>query len=129
MPECRQVRRFVSWRPDPEAIATDAFQFPLVGENPWCFPPESLIPRLLGMLTRLRKTATLVAPRWPGKPWWPDLVRMTVDKPIILPSSPSTLQAIGTNEFSGFPHWNLAIFRISGAPSVLAAAHRMSSHR
>ena len=125
----RQVRRFVSWRPDPEAIATDAFQFPLVGENPWCFPPESLIPRLLGMLTRLRKTATLVAPRWPGKPWWPDLVRMTVDKPIILPSSPSTLQAIGTNEFSGFPHWNLAIFRISGAPSVLAAAHRLSSHR
>ena len=100
-----------------------------MGENPWCFPPESLIPRLLGLLTRLRKTATLVAPRWPGKPWWPDLVRMTVDKPIILPSSPSTLQAIGTNEFSGFPHWNLAIFRISGAPSVLAAAHRLSSHR
>ena len=27
-----------------------------------------------------------------------------------------------TNEFVGFPHWNLAIFKISGAPSALVAA-------
>ena len=121
----RQVGRFVSWRPDPEATAVDAFQFPLIGENPWCFPPEALIPRLLGQLTRQRATVTLVAPQWPGKPWWPDLIRMMVDKPIKLPNHHSTLQAIGTNEFSGFPHWNLAIFRISGAPSTLAAARRL----
>ena len=25
---------FVSWRPDPKATAVDAFQFPLIGENP-----------------------------------------------------------------------------------------------
>ena len=117
-----QLARFVSWRPDPEAAAVDAFQFPLKGENPWCFPPEALIPRLLGLLTRQRATVTLVAPQWPGKPWWPDLTRMMIDKPIKLPNHHSTLQAIGTNEFSGFPHWNLAIFRISGAPSALVAA-------
>ena len=117
-----QLARFVSWRPDPEAEAVDAFQFPLSGENPWCFPPEALIPRLLGLLTRQRATITLVAPQWPGKPWWPDLIRMMIDKPIKLPNHHSTLQAIGTNEFSGFPHWNLAIFRISGAPSALVAA-------
>ena len=117
-----QLARFVSWRPDPEAAAVDAFQFPLSGENPWCFPPEALIPRLLGLLTRQRATVTLVAPQWPGKPWWPDLIRMMIDKPIKLPNHHSTLQAIGTNEFSGFPHWNLAIFRISGAPSALVAA-------
>ena len=44
-----QLARFVSWRPDPEAAAVDAFQFPLKGENPWCFLPEALIPRLLGL--------------------------------------------------------------------------------
>ena len=64
-----QLARFVSWRPDPEAVAVDAFQFPLSGENPWCFSPEALIPRLLGLLTRQRATITLVAPQWPGKPW------------------------------------------------------------
>ena len=88
-------------------------------------PHQALIPHLLGQLTRQRATATLVALQWPGKPWWPDLIRMMVDKPIKLPNHHSTLQAIGTNEFSGFPHWNLAIFRISGAPSTLAAARRL----
>ena len=29
--------RFVSWRPDPAAVATDAFMFPLKSENPYCF--------------------------------------------------------------------------------------------
>jgi len=99
-----QLARFVSWRPDPEAEAVDAFQFPLSGENPWCFPPEALIPRLLGLLTRQQATVTLVAPQWPGKPWWPDLIRMMIDKPTKLPNHHSTLQAIGTNEFSGSPH-------------------------
>ena len=80
------------------------------------------MPRLLGLLTRQQATITLVAPQWPGKPWWPGLICMMIDKPIKLPNHHSTLQAIGTNEFSGFPHWNLAIFRISGAPSVSAAA-------
>ena len=81
--------------------------------------------RLLGLLTRQRATITLVTPQWPGKPWWPDLIRMMIDKPSKLPNHHSTLQAIGTNEFSGFPPWNLAIFRISGAPSALMAAQKL----
>ena len=48
-----------------------------------------------------------------------------IDMPIKLPKHHSTLQAIRMNEFSGFPHWNLAIFRISGAPSALAAAQTL----
>ena len=101
-----QLARFVSWRPDPEAKAEveAAFRSPLSGENSWCFPPEALIPRLLGLLTRQLATVTLVAPQWPGKPWWPDLIRMMIDKPIKLPNHHFTLQAIGTNEFPGFPH-------------------------
>ena len=39
--------RYVSWRPDPSAVAVDAFLFPLKGENPYCFPPVTCIPRLL----------------------------------------------------------------------------------
>ena len=85
-------------------------------------PTGGPIPRLLDQLTRQRATVTLVAPQWPGKPWWPDLIRMMIDKPISLPNRHCTLQAIGTNEFSGFPHWNLVIFRISGSLSALVAA-------
>ena len=39
--------RFVSWRPNPSAIALDAFMFPLKGKNPYCFPPITCISQLL----------------------------------------------------------------------------------
>ena len=39
--------RYVLWRPDPLAVAVDAFLLPLKGENPYCFPPVSCIPQLL----------------------------------------------------------------------------------
>ena len=43
----RLLDRFVSWRPDPSAIAVNAFTFSLKGENPYYFPPVSCISRLL----------------------------------------------------------------------------------
>ena len=84
-------------------------------------PTGGPIPRLLDQLTRQRATVTLVAPQWPGKPWWPDLIRMMIDKPIKLPNHHSTLQAIGTNEFFRIP----SLVRISGAPAALAAAQKL----
>ena len=40
----RLLNRYVSWRPDPSAVAVDAFMFPLKGKNPYCFPPVAGIP-------------------------------------------------------------------------------------
>ena len=48
----RLLDRFVSWWPDPSAIAVDAFMFPLKGKNPHCFPPVSCISRLLREVLR-----------------------------------------------------------------------------
>ena len=58
----KQLRRFVAWKPEPQAVALDGLQFPLKGENPWCFPPEALIGRLLSKIIREQATITLVAP-------------------------------------------------------------------
>ena len=44
--------RFVSWRPDPSALAVDAFMIPQKGKNPYCFPPISCIPRQLREVLR-----------------------------------------------------------------------------
>ena len=38
----RLLNRYVSWWPDPLAVAVDAFMFPLKGENPYCFPRSCL---------------------------------------------------------------------------------------
>ena len=51
---------YVLWRPDPSAIAVDAFMFPLKGKNPYCFPPVTCIPRLLREVLRQQVTVTLV---------------------------------------------------------------------
>ena len=43
----RLLDRYVSWRPDPSAVAVNAFLSPLKGENPYCSLPVSCIPQLL----------------------------------------------------------------------------------
>ena len=50
----RLLDRYVSWQPDPSAVAVDAFLFPLKGETPTAsrFPPVSCIPRLLQEVLR-----------------------------------------------------------------------------
>ena len=52
----------VSWRPDLSAVAADAFVLPLEGENLYCFPPVSCIPRLLRDVLCQQVTVTLIAP-------------------------------------------------------------------
>ena len=76
----RLLDRYVSWRPDTSAVAVDAFLFPLKGENLYCFPPVSCIPRLLREVLRQQVTVTLVARDWQAA-WRPDLNRLLL-KPL-----------------------------------------------
>ena len=124
----KQLPRFVSWKPEPQAAAQDGMMFPLKGENPWCFPPEALIGRLLSRIIREQATITLVAPLWPSKPWWPDLQALRIDRPIILPHRDDTVQSVGLNQFSAFRHLKLAIWRISGVPSKISGYQMSRSH-
>ena len=114
--------RFVSWRPDPSAIAVDAFMFPMKGENPYCFPPVSCIPRLLREVLRQQSTITLVAPDWQAA-WRPDLNRMLIDPPLRLPID--CMQSTG----SILPNSSLTFFRISGSYVKLSAIHKATSTR
>ena len=100
-----QLKRFVSWRPDPEAVSTDAFRFPLRGENPYCFPPVTCIPRLLREVLRQQVTVTLIAPDWQAA-WRPDLDRLLLDPPLRLPTD--SIKSTG----STLPHSKLTCFRI-----------------
>ena len=110
----RLLPRYVSWHPDPSAVAVDAFLFPLKGENPYCFPPVTCIPRLLREVLRQQVTVTLIAPDWQAA-WRPDLDRLLLDPPLRLPTD------------SILPHSKLTCFRISGSYSRLSAARRASS--
>ena len=71
---------------DPPAIGTDTLLQNWDGYQVYAFPPWSMIPLVLKKL-RLSSGVlmTLVAPFWPQRPWFPDLLEPVVDGPISLP--------------------------------------------
>ncbi|VDH88857.1 Hypothetical predicted protein [Mytilus galloprovincialis] len=77
---------YVSWFPDPEAFATDAFSFSWNIFEPYIFPPFSLTGKILQKVEgdKVRK-ALLIVPFWPTQSWFPKLLEMLIDFPVVLP--------------------------------------------
>jgi hypothetical protein len=73
-----QLSRFYSWRPNPAAEGTDAFDFDWGQEFGYIFPPFILIPRILRKIIEDRAEVILIHPDWPGALWAPDLNRWRV---------------------------------------------------
>ena len=73
---------------DQNALGTDALLQSWDGWQAYAFPPWSLI---LAVLKKLRSSSgvllTIVAPYWPQRPWFPDLLDLVVDGPVALPQS------------------------------------------
>ena len=73
-----RYERYVSFRPDPEAFAVDAFSLSWQSLDFYAFPPFSVITRVLQKVRRDRAEGIIVVPRWPTQVWWPVLQAMTV---------------------------------------------------
>jgi hypothetical protein len=86
-----QLLRYVAGYPDPGAIATDAFLLDWSRWTTFIHPPIVLIPHILRQLKQGKATSLLIAPHWPGQPWFPDLMEMLIDNPARLPVNPSTI--------------------------------------
>lgn len=66
--------RYVSWHPDPRAVATDAFSFSWSDCFYYAFPPFSLIPRVL---PKVRQDQACIAPVWTTQVWFPTVVSLS----------------------------------------------------
>ena len=86
-----QYERYVSFRPDPEAFAVDAFSQSWQSLDFYAFPPFSVITRVLQKVRWDRAEGIIVVPLWPTQVWWPVLQAMTVGTPILLPNTTSLL--------------------------------------
>ena len=75
------------------ALGTDALLQNWNGWQAYAFPPWSLI---LAVLKKLRLSSgvllTIIAPFWPQRPWFPDLLDLVVDGPVALPQSRDLLR-------------------------------------
>ena len=97
-----QIPEFVSWRPEPTAVATDAFNLTWNYHLSYLFPPFSLILLCLKKMQRDQAECILIAPVWKSRPWYPILLSMLSYQPLLLPQSWFLLKLPGTNKIHTF---------------------------
>lgn len=85
--------KFISWHPDPGAMAFDAFSVSWSNMSCYAFPPLwfSLLPRMLAQVLNDKALALLIAPVWPTQSWYPLLLQLLIDQPIRLPRQDNLL--------------------------------------
>ena len=95
---------FVSPVLDPLATAVDALSLPWEDLDAYAFPPAAILGKVVEKLQDfLCKRIILISPVWPNMPWFWDLVTMSSQIPLSLPSLPNLL----TQPFNQIPHRNL----------------------
>ena len=80
----KQFANYVAYRPDPEALAVDAFSISWKEHICYCFPPFSVINQVLQKIQQDKATGVIVVPQWPTQVWWPVLMKLLVQNPIPL---------------------------------------------
>ena len=78
-----QLKLFVAYRPDPDAIYIDAFTICWKTLNFYAFPPFSIISRTLQKIIYDKATGVLVVPDWPNQAWYPVFQSLIIDANII----------------------------------------------
>ena len=118
-----QLPDYVSWRPDPEAMATDAFTLNWAEFRGYANPPWNLIGRTLAQVRNQEAHLVLVAPVWKSQTWYPMLLEMAVKQPLLLPNSPNLIRPTHRiNRPDIVPR--LAAWAISGTDSQARAFQR-----
>ena len=85
-----QIKPYVSYHPDPEALAVNAFHQTWVNHKFYAFPPFSIISQVLQKIQECSEGLVLV-PKWPTQTWWSAAMQMLVQPPVMLPKSETTL--------------------------------------
>lgn len=86
-----QLDCYAAWRPDPSAQFIDAFTMNWHKFKIYAFPPFSLIPRVLQKMLENKGEGVVIVPLWPTQAWWPRMLRMMVENPLLLPRTPTLL--------------------------------------
>ena len=77
---------YCSLVPDPQAVFEDAFRHPWDDLDLYALPPFPLVGRVIARVQESsRVTMTLVAPLWPEKEWFADLLLLLTQPPLALP--------------------------------------------
>ena len=86
-----QLKPYIAYRPDPGALAVNAFHISWKEYTFYAFPPFCIIQRVLQKINIDQATGIIIVPNWPTQTWWPYLMSMLIHYPIILPRKTRTL--------------------------------------
>ena len=100
-----KLPQFVSPVPDPQAWAVDALSLSWEDLDPYAFPPAAILGKVVEKLQDYPcNRIILIAPGWPNMPWFWDLVAMSSQIPLCLPSLPNLV----SQPFNQVLHRNLS---------------------
>ena len=121
---------YYSWRSDPEATAVNALCQPWGTSIGYAFPPFCLIGRCLAKITSENvPRIILITPLWKSQAWFPLILRMSVEIPLLLPSHKKILtDPRGKSHpmvLQG--HLQLVAWTVSGVHSKIEDFQRMLS--
>ena len=102
---------------DPMAAGTDAFLQRWDGLQAYAFPLWSIIPLVLAKLRASPgMELTLVAPYWPQRAWFPDLLHLSLAPPVSLSLCPDLLRLPRSHSlYQDLHRLRLHAWRLSGA--------------
>ena len=94
-----QFPRFYSWRPDPEAEATDAFMqnwaaYRGFANTPWC-----LIHHCLAKVRKQAARIVLITSFWKTQSWFPLILKLLEDYPRRIPQQPDLVSMPSSQKF------------------------------
>ena len=80
-----KLESYVSWKPDPYACYIDAFTVDWTPTYNYLFPPFRLISSCAQKILQEKTTALFIVPLWPSQFWFPQLMEMLTQNPLLLP--------------------------------------------
>ena len=106
---------YCSLVPDPQAVFEDAFRHPWDDLDLYAFPPFALVGRVIARVQQSSRVAmTVVAPLWPEKEWFADLLLLLTQPPLALPCWDKLLRQPHCSLFrQGVHALNLHAWRLS----------------
>ena len=77
---------YVSWKPDPYSVAIDAFSVSWSQSYIYCFPPSSVIWKVLKKIRDNTAEAIIITPHWPTQSWFQATLQMCTAQPLVFGS-------------------------------------------
>ena len=128
-----QVDRYVAWHPDSGAAYIDAFSLNWRAFKFYAFPPFCLISKVLTKIQYDKADGILIVPLWQTQPWFPKMLKLLVQSPVILPRQSDLLSLSYSDRMHPLrDRLRLVACHLSGKPSDCRAYQEalptLSSH-